>query len=202
MPFDFHIAPNALCGACSRARPPYERARAVLRYDDESRPLVLAFKHGDRLHLAPAFGRWMARTGAPLWQDADYLVPVPLHWTRLFARRYNQAALLAHVLHKLGGPPVATRWLVRKRRTPSQGRKSGEARRRNVQGAFAVRRDAPLKNKKLILIDDVMTSGATLHECARTLLRAGAERVDVLTLARIIPKDTRRDGVAAEDDLY
>jgi predicted amidophosphoribosyltransferase len=89
LPFEFALGPQTLCGACAQTHPPFDRARAVMRYDDESRHLVLAFKHGDRLHLAPAFGTWMRRAGAELLAEADLLVPVPLHWTRLFARRYN-----------------------------------------------------------------------------------------------------------------
>lgn len=94
-PFEHELGTGALCGACMRQRPRFDRARAVLRYDDASRPLILRFKHGDRTDAAPAFGRWLARAGDELLAQADVLAPVPLHWTRLFARRFNQAALLA-----------------------------------------------------------------------------------------------------------
>jgi predicted amidophosphoribosyltransferase len=107
LPFPYDTGGDAQCGACLAEPPPYARARAVFRYDDASRGLVLAFKHGDRTHSAPAYGRWMARAGAELLVEAELLIPVPLHWTRLFARRYNQAALLAHAIHAAGGPPVA-----------------------------------------------------------------------------------------------
>jgi ComF family protein len=185
-PFAFAIERGALCGACSRARPPFARARAVMRYDDASRGLVLAFKHGDRLHGAPAFGLWMRRAGAALLADADLLVPVPLHWTRLFARRYNQAAILAHAIHRAGGPPVGPDWLRRHRRTPSQGKLNPESRERNVRGAFGLSRGADPKGRRIVLIDDVLTTGATVAECARLLRRHGALRVDVLTLARVV----------------
>src|SRR5215470_10908305 len=139
LPFPHELGAGALCGACAEAPPLYDRARSALRYDDGSRKLILAFKHGDRLHGAPAFGDWMRRVGAPLLVDADILMPVPLHWTRLLSRRYNQAALLAHAIHKAGGPRVAPDWLQRKRRTPSQGEFGPEGRQRNVRSAFALK---------------------------------------------------------------
>ena len=116
------------------------------------------------------------------------LVPVPLHRSRLLARRYNQSALLVQALSKASGVPAAVDLMVRTRRTPSQGRLSASARRRNVAGAFAVRRGqgTRLRDRKLVLVDDVMTTGATVEGCARTLLRSGAAAVDVLTLARVV----------------
>jgi ComF family protein len=186
LPFAFDAGTGALCGACLRERPHYDRARAVFRYDEASRGLVLAFKHGDRTHSAPAYGRWMQRIGAELLAGADLLVPVPLHWTRLFARRYNQSAMLAHAIHEAGGPEVAPDWLVRHRRTPSQGHRNATARAENVRAAFALRRGRSVAGRHLVLIDDVFTTGATIDECARVLRRAGAARIDVLTLARVI----------------
>src|SRR5713101_6067859 len=113
--------PDGLCGACARERPIWDHARSVLRYDKNSRRLVLGLKHGDHTHVAAAFGRWMHRTGSEVLAGADLLVPVPLHWTRLFLRRYNQAALLAQAVRAAGGPDIAADWLVRRRRTPMQG---------------------------------------------------------------------------------
>ena len=175
-----------LCGACARQLPPFDRARSVMRYDEASRDLVLGFKHADRLHTAPAFGRWMARAGGELLQDADLLMPVPLHWTRLFKRRYNQAALLAQAVRNAAGgrPAVAPDWMVRRRRTISQGDLGAVARERNVRGAFALRSGRAVDGLRIVLVDDVLTTGATAMECARVLKRAGAARVDVLTLAR------------------
>lgn len=187
-PFDYDPGGTALCGACARRLPDYGRARAVMRYDEASRALVLGFKHGDRTHGAPAYGRWMARAGAELLREADLVVPVPLHWLRLFRRRYNQAALLAQAVARTAGVPVAVDLLMRRRPTPSQGHLSAAARRRNVRGAFAVRpgRDALVRGRRIVLIDDVLTTGATGEACARTLLRAGAASVDVLVLARVV----------------
>ena len=123
--------------ALPRARqPPYRRARAALRYDDASRGLILGFKHGDRTEAAPAFARWLAAAGD--FADIDLVAPVPLHWRRLFRRRYNQAALLALALGRLVDRPVVADLLVRRRSTPTQGRLGAAARRRNVAGAFSV----------------------------------------------------------------
>jgi ComF family protein len=186
LPFEYDLGESVLCGDCARHRPTFDRARAALRYDDASRRLILGFKHGDRLHSAPAFGRWLKRAGGELIRDADLSIPVPLHWTRLFARRYNQAAVLAHALAAGGGPQVGADWLVRRRRTPSQGKRNASARRRNVAGAFAVNSGRRVAGRRIVLVDDVFTTGATLDECARVLLRAGAARVDALTLARTV----------------
>ncbi|PCJ57542.1 MAG: amidophosphoribosyltransferase [Rhodospirillaceae bacterium] len=187
-PFEFDPGEAAICAACLDRRPVYGRGRAVMRYASPARDLVLGFKHGDRVHGAPAFGRWLARAGRELLLDADLLVPVPLHWTRLFQRRFNQSVLMARSLSRLSGVPIAADLLVRLRRTPSQGRLNPAARRRNVQGAFALRpgREAVLAGRQVLLIDDVLTTGATMEACAEALLDAGAVGVDVLTLARVI----------------
>lgn len=189
--YPFAFAPgegDALCGGCLRARPAFRQARAVLAYDAASRGMLLAFKHGDRTDAAPAFGAWLARAGAPLLAEAELVVPVPLHWSRLFSRRYNQSALLALAVGRLAGLPVAPDLIVRRRRTRSQGGLGRAGRRRNVQGAFAVprRRRARLAGRHVLLVDDVYTTGATADACARALLQAGAAAVDLLTLARVV----------------
>lgn len=186
MPFPHPMGEGAVCAACAGRPPSWDKARAVMRYDKHSRQLVLSLKHGDRTHLAGALGRWMRRAGGEMLDGADLIVPVPLHWSRLYARRYNQAGLLAHAIHAAGGPPVAPDWLVRRRKTPSQGHLGPLARARNVRGAFAVRPGRSVRGKRLVIVDDVMTTGATAEECARVLRRAGAEYVGVLTLARAL----------------
>jgi ComF family protein len=143
-------------------------------------------KHGDQTHLAGAFGRWMQRAGGEVLAGADLLLPVPLHWTRLFKRRFNQSALLAQAIRTAGGPPVAADWLVRRRRTPSQGTLGPLGRARNVRGAFALKRGRDVAGKHVVVIDDVLTTGATAEECARVLRRAGAASVGVLVLARAV----------------
>lgn len=187
-PFDYDLGPAALCAGCSREPPAYDRARAVLRYDEASRGLLLRFKHGDRTEGAPAYGQWLSRAGAELIDAAEAVLPVPLHRWRLFSRRYNQSALLAQALGRASGLPVLPDALRRTRNTPSQGRLSIAARQRNVAGAFAVdpRARARLEGRRVLLVDDVLTTGATVEACARSLKRAGAAGVDVLTLARVV----------------
>ena len=165
----------------------FARARSVLVYDDASRPLILGFKHGDQTHAAAAFGNWLARAGSEMLAEADLVVPVPLHRWRLFRRRFNQAALLGKAVARRAGVRCVPDLLVRGRATPSQGGLSRSGRQRNVKGAFAVRpkRLRDVTGARIVLIDDVLTTGATVSECARVLLRAGAARVDVLTLARV-----------------
>lgn len=188
LPFTIPSEPGTLCGACVGHPPAYRRARAALAYDDASRPLLLTFKHSDATHAAAAFAGWMRRAAAELTAEADVLAAVPLHRRRLMRRRYNQAALLALALAKRSGRPAAVDLLVRHRPTPSQKGADRAARRRNVRGAFAVRpgRAALVEGRTVLLIDDVLTTGATVEECARVLQRAGAASVDVLTLARVV----------------
>lgn len=185
LPFPYPAGNGALCADCARERRNWDRARAVMRYDKHSRPLVLALKY-DRTELARALGMWMRRAGGEVLDGADLIVPVPLHWTRLAARRYNQAGLLAHAIHAAGGPPVAPDWLVRCRRTPSQGRLGPLARARNVESAFALRPGREVRGRRVVIVDDVLTTGATVAECARVLRREGAAFIGVLTLARAL----------------
>jgi ComF family protein len=160
---------------------------SVMRYDEASKATILALKHGDRLDLIPPLARWLARTGRPFLEETDIIVPVPLHPVRLWWRRYNQSAEIARSLGTVTGTPVDLLALTRKRPTPSQGAMpSAKARRRNMQGAFAVREGASLKGSSVLLVDDVMTTGATVEACSRALKRAGASQVSVLTLARVV----------------
>jgi ComF family protein len=167
--------------------PAYNRARAAVRFDEISRVLVHALKYGDRLDLAPMMGRWIGQAGRELLAEADALVPVPLHWRRLWARRFNQSAMLAAAVSRQTGVPVAADALKRVKPTAQQVGLSRTERAANVQGAFRVPGDgkAAVTGRRLVLIDDVLTSGATVDGCARALLRAGAANVDVLVFARV-----------------
>ncbi len=187
VPFDIPAGAGMLCGACIANPPSYQSARASILYDEASRKLLLGFKHGDRTHAAQALAVWMQRAASDVIAQADVLLPVPLHRWRLFHRRYNQSALLAHKIAALTDKPVWVDVLRRTRATPSQGHRNRKERLENVRGAFEVSKSqgAAVKDKALVLIDDVMTTGATVEECARILLKAGAKRVDVVVLARV-----------------
>ena len=188
LPFEVAALSGSLCGVCIGTPPPYRQARAALIYDEASRRLVLGLKYGDQTYAAQSYGAWLVRCGAALLADADLLVPVPLHPWRLFRRRYNQAALLAQATHRFTGVPHLPDLLMRRRATPTQGGLGVSGRRRNVLGAFQVRPrlQKRVRTARVVLIDDVMTTGATVAECTKVLMRAGAERVDVLTLARAV----------------
>lgn len=182
-------AGTLVCGACLARPPQFDRCRSVFAYDDASRSLVLGFKHGDRTDCAPAFAQWLARAGAALLAEPDVIIaPVPLHRWRLLKRRYNQSAMLALALGRLTGRLAIPDLLIRRRATPSQGGLTAKGRARNVQGAFAIhpRWAGHVKEARILLIDDVFTTGATVGECARTLRRASARAVDVLTLSRVV----------------
>jgi ComF family protein len=176
-----------LCPVCAETPPVFREARAALRYDRQSRDLILPLKHADRLELAPVLAAMMARAGASLLGRADILVPVPLHRKRLFHRRYNQAAVLARLLASSAGRPNQPDGLVRLYATDSLDDKSPAERASAVAGAFAVRpsRLYRVRGRTVLLVDDVMTSGATANGCARALLDAGATAVDVLVAARV-----------------
>jgi ComF family protein len=188
IPFAFDGGPGLLSMEAMANPPAYARARAAVRYDEVARTLVHALKYGDRLDVAPLMGRWMARAGHQLLTEADALVPVPLHWGRRWARRFNQATLLAEVIGRASGCKVAHAALTRVKATPQQVGLGKSERAQNVQGAFRVPAEgkALVAGRKLVLVDDVLTSGATADACARVLLRAGAETVNVLVFARVV----------------
>jgi ComF family protein len=176
------------CESCTRDPPPWRQGRAALRYDDQARRIILPLKHGDRVELASALASHMARIGATLLREAEYIIPVPLHRRRLMSRRYNQSALLARALARLGGRPLLVDALVRTRSTASLTRPQ---RAQTVAGAFAIRqgRDEAIAGRRVLLIDDVLTTGATASACTNVLLAGGAARVDLLVGARAMFND-------------
>jgi len=188
IPFVYDPGPDMLSMEAIASPPAYTRARAAVRYDDVARTLVHALKYQDRTDLAPAMGRWMARAGRELLGVADVLVPVPLHWRRGWSRRYNQSGALARIIEQQTRVPVAAEALRRIRRTEQQIGLSRPQRASNVQGAFKVAPDRQhlISGRRVVLIDDVLTSGATVDACARALLRAKASTVDVLVFARVV----------------
>jgi ComF family protein len=179
------------CESCTRHPPAWDRGAAAVLYSGAGRRMVLALKHGDRLDMVRPLAAWMARAGRPLLADADIVAPVPLHWRRLLLRRYNQAAELARRLGRDNGCVVVPDLLVRRRATaPQSGGRDSRA--KNQAGAFAVapRHADHLRGRRVLLVDDVLTTGATLSACADVLRAGGASGVDVLALARVAFEDS------------
>lgn len=189
-PFDlaYSAREGGQCGSCLRKAPPYSTARAALVYDDASRDLILRFKHADQIDMVHCFVPWLMRAGQAQIETADVIVPVPLHFSRLLRRRYNQAALIAAALSKAAGKAYMPDGLLRQRATPTQGRLNYKERKKNVRQAFVVnpKQAASLAGKKVLLVDDVYTTGATVKECTRALLAAGVAEVSVLAVARVV----------------
>jgi ComF family protein len=188
-PFPVDLGAGLLSPAAIADPPVFARARAVARFEDgPARQLVHRLKYSDRGELAGPMGRWMARAGADILAGADALAPVPLHALRLWTRRFNQAAALAHAVGRETGAPCEPFLLTRVKATQSQVGLSRAQRADNVQGAFKAGPEAQarLKGRRIVLVDDVLTSGATANAAARALLRGGAAQVDLLVFARVV----------------
>lgn len=190
-PFDFDTGAKGadnICAGCQKNPPIFNRARAALIYDDASRNIILAFKHADQTQSVPVFIPWLNRVGKDIFDQADYLVPVPLHRWRIWRRRFNQAALIAKYLSSDIKVETLLDALERNRATVTQGHLQARERSKNVKNAFRVnpKRLRQIRGKNIILIDDVYTTGATVSECAKVLLKGGAANVDILTLARVV----------------
>ena len=186
-PFEQDLGEGLISPQAMADPPVFARARAVARFEDgPARKLVHRLKYSDRAELARPIGRWMARAGADILADADCLAPVPLHPLGLWRRRFNQAAMLAREVARATGKPCAVEALLRVKPTHSQVGLSRAQRAANVQGAFKVADGAAVKGVNVVLVDDVLTSGATANAASRALIRAGAKRVDVLVFARVV----------------
>jgi ComF family protein len=183
MPLPDASSPESICPVCLAHTPHFEMMRAALAYDDISKPMVLAMKHAARKDGVKVFANWMVEA-APFVRQADVIVPVPLHWTRLWSRGYNQAGWLAQAITQQIGGQYRPQCLIRKKRTTTQNGLSRVGRARNVEGAFAVGQD--IVGKRVLIVDDVYTTGATINACAKVLLRAGAVQVDGVALARVV----------------
>jgi ComF family protein len=178
---------DVVCDDCLQIARPWDNGRAALLYRDNARRIILALKHGDRMELARSATPWLLRAAQPLILPGTLVIPVPLHWWRLIRRSYNQSALLSAALARAAGLPHCPDALLRRRSTGSQEGKNRDERFANLVGAFALnpRRQGLVAGKRVLLIDDVMTSGATFAAAAEVCLAGGATGVSVLSLARV-----------------
>lgn len=188
-PFAVDIGGRLLSPEAIANPPAFDRARAVARFDEISRALIHRYKYGDQIHLAKTLAPMMSAAGAELLAEADWLVPVPLHRIRLWTRRYNQAAILAQAIAARDGKPLLFDALTRRKHTAPQVGLTRAERAANLTGAFVVRADRKptIEGRRILLVDDVLTTGATVGAAAKALRRAGAAGVDVLTFARTVP---------------
>ncbi|MDR2782119.1 MAG: ComF family protein [Holosporaceae bacterium] len=188
-PFEVNI--TEICVNCLNNRPNFDQVIAVFEYDDSSRNILLKFKHGDATYLCPQLATWIYRASKDAIQNADLLVPVPIHFFKRLKRKYNQSELLARELEKMSGITYEPRILQKSKRTPQQEGLSKNMRLQNVRGSFSVNEkyESILQQKTVVLVDDVLTTGATANECAKVLKKHGAEKVIVLVVARVTLSD-------------
>lgn len=188
IPFQHDLGPGALSAEAIADPPPFERSRSAVLYNEVARAIVSRMKYGDRPELAGFCARLMHRAGHELWSDDAVLVPVPLNRWRLLSRRYNQSTELARALGRLTGIAVEPSLVRRHRNTRQQVGLTRDARHRNVAGAFRAHPDliTRLKGRRVILVDDVITTGSTIAAITRTLTKAGVDKVDVISFARVV----------------
>jgi len=184
-PLPAFVGEGAVCGACAVRTPDYDRARAAIAYGEAARTMALQLKRAGRRDGLALYARWIAQAAQPLIAEADVIAPVPLHWRRLASRTFNQAAWLAKALARETGVPWSPNLLVR-RKPGGQAGLTAAQRRTRVQGAFRAPKPARIKDRAILLVDDVITTGATVEACARALKRAGAASVHVAALARVV----------------
>ncbi len=194
-PFSHDMGEGFLSAEAIANPPPFERARAAVAYSGVARQMVQGLKYADRTDLAPWMARWMVRAGAELVADAEVVLPVPLHWRRFFSRRFNQSAELARTVAALQQKPFAPTAIRRVKVTRQQVGLGLSEREDNVRAAFAVppEHDIAVRGRRVLVVDDVYTTGATVSSVAKALKKSGARTVDVLTFARVLPGDFRPD---------
>ncbi len=188
-PFEFAVTEGGIqqCAGCLTDPPEFKTARSALVYNDASRDFILGFKHGDQTHSVVSMVPWLKNAGADLWRhEVDMIVPVPLHRWRLLRRRYNQAALMARAIAREMKIDFIADALLRTRPTPTQGHLNASERQKNVRAAFSINPRREVRDLKVVLVDDVFTTGATVKECVKALKAAGAAEVHILTLARVV----------------
>ena len=186
-PFEYDLGEGALCASCIHETPPYDSAYSALVYDDTSKRLLHKLKFEDQGHMAPILADWLV-SNMPPRPDASMVVPVPLSRKRLFSRRYNQSALVGKVLAERLNIAFEASLLRRIKHTTPQTGLTKPQRLDNIRGAFAVADEAkePLRGASVLLLDDVMTTGATIEACTKTLKAAGVKEVHILTIARVV----------------
>ncbi len=176
-----------ICGECAKTKKTYiDLTRSALVYNDAAKKIVLPFKFKDRTDLAPLLAKMALRAGGDFWNEADLLVPVPLHRKRIFFRKYNQSALITGELSKISSVKCDNSLLLRSINTKPQVKCTAKQRLKNVKNAFEINSLKNVNGKNIILVDDVLTTGATVNECAKVLKQNGANKVYVLTIARVI----------------
>jgi len=188
-PFQYDMGEGFLSAEAIANPPPFDRARAAVAYSGVARRMVQSLKYSDRTDLAPWMARWMARAGAELVAEADVVLPVPLHRWRFFSRRFNQSAELARAIAAMSGKPFAPDAILRVKPTRQQVGLGISERQDNVRAAFKVppHCDIEVRGRRVLLVDDVYTTGATVSSVSKALRKSGAAAVDVLTFARVLP---------------
>ncbi len=179
---------NSLCAMCIQGKDQtFNITRSVFLYDEVSKKMILEFKFYDKTQNLKIFGKWLKLASQDIFKNGvDVIIPVPLHYLRLIKRKYNQAGLLAKELGKINKTKVDYFSLKKNRYTKPQTKFLGAKRRKNIKNSFVIKNNKNIIGKKVLLIDDVLTTGSTIKECAKVLLKAGAKEVNVITLARVL----------------
>ncbi len=187
-PFEFKVDDEIICGACAQKNPEYFKALSVLKYDKNSKILITKFKYFDQTNLAKYFSKLMTKQAEEILPDIDFIAPIPLHKIRILKRKYNQSALLAKNIAKQSDKKLIIDLLIRTKNNKPQAHLDQKARQKNVAGIFKLKEKYfnSIKEKNILLIDDVITTGATVESCCKVLKKAGVNKIYVLTLAKTI----------------